>query len=443
MSDARPGVRQAVVALRYPNYRLFYVALLVSAIGGQLLATANLWQIYELTGSPLQLGLAGLARAIPVIGLSLMGGVIADRVDRRRLVAALQGVAGLAALGLAAVTVVGQVNVWHIYAATMAAALIQALGNPARTAMIPNLVPRDHLMNALSLNATIHEISMIIGPAIAGLSIAAVGLFPTYVINGVAHVLSIAALLVMHLPPVTAPRPEPAWRSLVDGLVFVRSRSIILVMVVMDTAMNLLGTYRVLLPFFAADNGLGAEGLGLLLSAPAVGGLLGASALMSLGNVPYKGLIAAGSLIAYCFALGLLAWSPFFVVSLVACGLLGSCDSVQRVVRATIIQSVTPDAFRGRVTSFQSTVTSSMPSLGQLSTGALATAIGPAAALAAGAVACTAILVGIVAARRDLRAADLASAMERDLSLSPSPAPGGGRREPPRTVRGDETREVE
>src|SRR4051812_30423001 len=115
MREERPGLRRAIGALQYPSFRLFYLAVLVASIGGQLQTTANLWQIYELTGSALHLGLTGLARAIPVIGFSLVGGVIADRVDRRRFTVILQVVAGLVALVLAGLTALGQVAIWHLY----------------------------------------------------------------------------------------------------------------------------------------------------------------------------------------------------------------------------------------------------------------------------------------------------------------------------------------
>jgi MFS family permease len=423
VQDNRPGLRRAAGALQYRNYRLFYTALLVAAVGVQIQNTANLWQIYELTGSALHLGLTGLARAIPVIALSLIGGVIADRVDRRRLIALTQAAAGLTALTLATLTALGRIEVWHIYAATVVAALMQTLAQPARTAIIPSLVPRHHLLNALALNTTINELATILGPSVAGLGIAAFGLVPVYLVNGLAHVVTISTLLLIRMAPVAAGPRESPLASLMAGLRFVRERSIILVMVGMDSAANLLGTYRVLLPLFAAQFGFGAEGLGFLLSAPAVGALLGASALMSQGNVRYKGLVAAGSLMVYCGALILLAWSPWFAVALLACGLLGFTDAVQRVARATIIQSVTPDALRGRVASVQFTVTAGSPALGQLTSGALATVVGPSAALVMGAVSCIAILAGFVAARHDLRDPDLASTMEPEPE--PTPAVGG------------------
>ena len=417
MAEEKPGLRRAAGALRYRNYRLFYMALFVASIGVQIQNTANLWQVYELTGSALYLGLTGLARAIPVIALSLVGGVVADRADRRRLIALAQGVAGVTALLLAALTATGQIAVWHIYAATMVAALMQTLAQPARTAIIPSLVPRSHLLNALALNTTINEMATIIGPAAAGVAIASVGLVPTYLVNGLAHVITVSLLLLIQIGAVVAPPRESPWTSLKAGLRFVRAQSIILVMVGMDAIVNLLGTYRVLLPLFAAQFGFGAEGLGLLLSAPAVGALLGATGIMALGNVRYKGLVAAFSLVAYCGALVVLAWSPWFAVALVACALLGATDAVQRIARATIIQSVTPDELRGRVASVQFTVTAGSPALGQLLSGVAAAALGPSLALLVGAVACVGFLMLFVASRRDLRDPDLAMTLEPKVGL--------------------------
>ena len=410
MREERPSLRRAVAALGYRDYRLYYVGLLVAGVGSQLQTTANIWQIYELTNSPLHLGLTGLARAIPVVGLSLMGGIIADRIDRRHIIMVAQAVAGLLAIALAGLTAAGLIDIWHIYAATMIGSAFMALSAPARTALIPNLVPREHLLNGIALHSTVWQTANIIGPAIAGVLIASVGLTTTYFANGIAHIVTLFALGLMHVGAVAVSRRQSAVRSLAEGLSFVRRNSIILTLLGTDAAATFFGGYRVLMPFFAVAVGVGPKGLGLLYAAPGVGALLGAGTVMSLGDLRYKGLVAVTAILGYCVALVLLALSPWFALSLLAAGALGMLDSWQATPRNAVIQAITPDEVRGRVSSFQHMLTNGMPALGQTYNGALAAVIGPALAIVVGAVACASVVISIAAARPDLRARDLGSA---------------------------------
>src|SRR5947208_6847287 len=147
LRNEKPGLRQAVAALEHRNFRLFYIALLVAGVGGQIQTFANILQIYDLTGSAFQLGLTGLARAIPIIAFSLMGGIIADRVDRLRFSMIAQSLTGSFSVVLAWLTWVGLIDVWHIYLFTFLVSSVQAFNSPARSAIIPNLVPRAHLLN--------------------------------------------------------------------------------------------------------------------------------------------------------------------------------------------------------------------------------------------------------------------------------------------------------
>jgi predicted MFS family arabinose efflux permease len=196
---------------------------------------------------------------------------------------------------------------------------------------------------------------------------------------------------------------EPAWRSFIEGLSFVRVNSVILVLLSMDTAMSALGSYRALLPIFADRFGFGVQGLGLLQSAPAIGSLVGAATLMSFGNIRFKGLVAAGAILCYCGALLLLATAPWFALSMLAAALLGFFDATQTISRTTVIQSLTPDDLRGRVAAFQHMLTGGGPAAGEAMSGAIASVIGPSLALAVGAFSCVAVVFGIVSSRRDLR----------------------------------------
>jgi MFS family permease len=394
-------------ALAAPDFRVFYVAFLVGTIGTQLLFAATLWQIYELTASPVHLGLTGLARAAPIILLSLAGGVVADRVDRMKLMTLTQGLSGALPFGLAALTATGAIDVWHIYVVTFLSSVLQAISSPARFALTPSLVPRQHLLNAMALGSTVYQGANIIGPALGGAGIAGFGLTATYLANGIAHVLSLGTMARIRIPPVAAGPAESPLESLLEGLSFVRERSIILVMLLMDTAATLLGSYRTLVPIIAVNLGYGAEGMGMLLAAPGVGSLLGSGAILTLGDVRYKGWYVIGGILAYCAALVLLGLSPWFAASILAAGLLGFFDSVQMIPRNTAIQAITPDGLRGRVTSFQMIFSGGAPAVGQTTSGVLAAVVGAPHALVLGAAACAAVIVGLAAARGDLRARDL------------------------------------
>jgi len=221
MAQQRPGLRQAVVALQYGDYRRFAASLLLTSLAVQLIQVAIFWQVYELTGSALLLGLTGVVRAVPHMILSLVGGVIADRFNRVRLIQAGQVANGILIAALAIVTLVGAIEVWHLYAVTLLNSAFTALSSPARTALIPSLVPRENLVNAVALNATIGQSSQIVGPAIGGIAIALVGLGPTYLLNGAIY---LAAMLVIFGIRTTTPRAiegESPWASFMEGLRFV------------------------------------------------------------------------------------------------------------------------------------------------------------------------------------------------------------------------------
>ncbi|MBM2812114.1 MAG: major facilitator superfamily 1 [Chloroflexi bacterium] len=446
MSEERPSLRRAVVALQHRDFSLFYLSAMVAGIGSQLANTANILQIYELTGSALQLGLTGLARAIPTIALSLVGGVVADRVDRRKFIMIMQTFNGCIALALFGLTALELTQVWHIYLAVFLNAASSALASPARSALVPNLVPRHHLMNALALNSTTWQASNVFGPALGGLSTAIFGLAVTYLWDGLAITLTVIALGLMRVGPIAARPRAGAWRSIVEGLAFVKQRSIILVLLVMDSGVVFFGQYKALMPILVAllatgvvlDGGDSREFVrlwtGLLISAPAIGALIGATGVMSLGDVRYKGRYVYGAILAYSVLLFLLVVSPRLQETLLAGGvatgvavgvslalawgascLLGFSDSVQMLSRNTIIQSITPDELRGRVSAFQSTLTNGVPHLGQASNGAIASILGFPTAIMIGAICCAILVTTLFSSNKEVRS--------RDVGFVPEPEP--------------------
>jgi MFS family permease len=406
------GIGRAFVALQHRAFRLLFLSNITSGVGGQLQLVANAWQVYALTGSAFHLGLTGVARFIPILLFSLVGGVIADRVDRRKILMVSQMTNGTFALVLAVLSATGLVEVWQIYAVTFINSTLMSVSNPARRAVVAGLVPRRHLMNAFALNASIHQIDRIVAPSIAGIMIAVVGLPPTYALNGLAHFITAASLSFISLGSLPA-RPEGSpLKNLLEGLAFVRTRSIIFWLLATDVVAMLLGSYQVLLPIIAAQYDAGPIGFGLLSSAPAVGSLIGVTIIMYRGDFPYKGRLIIGAILGYACLLAGLALSPALALALACAAGLGLTDAMQATTRNAAIQLIAPDQLRGRVSSFQHMLQAGGPALGQGVMGGAAGALGVPLALVGGATLCIAFIISIVLRRPDLRAADVGEAAE-------------------------------
>jgi len=413
------GLTRGFVALQHRSFRWLFLSSITSGIGGQLQNTANLWQIFALTGSPVHLGLTGLVRAIPIIFFSLIGGVIADRFDRRKIIIATQASNGIVAITLGILSFTGLVEVWHIYAATFLNATLMSASAPARRAVIASIVPRHHLMNAMALNSSVQQIDRIIAPSLGGILIAVFGLPLTYVVNGSAHFITACALGFISLGPVQARPQGSPLRNLLEGLAFVQQRRIILVLLLTDVVAMLFGSYQVLLPILADRFDVGPAGFGFLSSAAAAGSLIAVTIVMYLGDFPYKGRLIAGAVLAYCGFLVALALAPWFGLALLATAGLGFSDSMQASPRNAMIQLMTPDALRGRVSSFQQMLVAGGPALGQGFMGAAAGVVGAPVALIAGASACALIIVVMLVRIPALRARDVGSVAEPAPVASP------------------------
>lgn len=394
-------------SFRYREFRLFYVAAVGASMGNQIQRITDLWLVFELTRSPFYTGLTGLARGIPIIVFSLVGGIIADRIDRRKFVILMQSGNAAACLVMAALIATESVRVWHIYLISMLSSAFVALSAPARTAMTPELVPREYLVNAFAFTSTAWKLAQLIGPALAGIMIASLGSGTTYGFNGGVYIASFLVLAVMHYSSRSEDVQKSAFKSLIEGLSFVRSESIIAVLVSMDVVAVYFGSYRALLPVLADNLDVGSEGLGLFQSAIAAGALVGAGLIMMLGDLRYKGLWVAGAILGYALSLSGLAFSSWFPLSLFIVALLGFFDSMQAIPRNTLIQSITPDPLRGRVSSFQRMLSVGAPGLGETQSGAIASIVGPPLTLVLGSMICAGSILGILGIRRDLWRRDL------------------------------------
>lgn len=372
---SQPGKRHTLLSpLRHRDFRLFWTGLLLSSVGSQFTTVAMAWQIYELTDSPLQIGLIGLARAVPQMAILLFGGLLADAMNRRRLMmltqASLFGVSG----ALALLTLAGSATPLRLYVATMFLALFSSLEAPSRQAIVSNLVPREDLSRALAMHSTQRQIAVIAGPSVAGLVLAFAGPALCYAVDAFSWLIMLAALALIR----TRLPERGGWRTvslnaLGAGLRFVWRHPVIFPLLVMDFGANFFGTVRALLPVFARDILLvGPEGLGVLYAASAVGSLLGALGFSFLGRTSRAGRWILGGVTVYGICVILFAQSQSFWLSVACLVGYGIGDTISAILRATINQLSTPDELRGRMASIHSLFTNSGPQLGQFQAGALA-----------------------------------------------------------------------
>jgi MFS family permease len=382
--------------LKQRDFGFFWLSLLFSAVGTQISTVAVAWQVYEITNSPFQLGLTGLLRALPVMVLSLPGGVLADRMDRRKLLIITQSLAALLALALALLTSSGQIRVWHIYAVTFLSGAVGIFDTPARTAMIPALVSAEHLASAYALNITWRQIATLGGPFIGGVVISALGLGTAYYVDALSFLAVIICLGFMRLqvkPP--SDKKESALQSVRAGFNFVRDNSVILALMSMDTCVQFFGAYRSMMPAFARDVlGVGPAGLGALLGVPAFGALAGSGLILGLGNPRRKGQLIIAVTLLYTVGLICFALSRSLTLSLFIVFCLGFVDAIGETLRDTLVQLTTPDQMRGRVKSFDQVFMSAGTYMGHAQMGTAASFMGvPGALILGGCLGSAAVLI--------------------------------------------------
>ena len=373
--------------LKQRDFGLFWASLLFSAVGSQISTVAIAWQIYEITNSPFQLGLAGLFRALPIMLLSIPGGVVADRMDRRWLLIVTQSLAALLALSLALLSYFGQVKVWHIYTVTFLSGAVGIFDSPARTALIPALVRPAQLATAYALNITWRQIATLSGPFIGGIVIATVGISISYFIDALSFFSVIGCLALMRArpAPTSGEKKESPLESVRSGFAFIRDNTAILGLMGMDTCVQFFGAYRSMMPVFARDIlAVGPAGLGALLGVPAFGALAGSAIVLAVGNPQRKGRLIITVTLIYTAGLIGFALSRSLILSLAIGFFLGLVDAVGETLRDTLVQLITPDPMRGRVKSFDQVFMSAGTYLGHAQIGTAATFLGVPGALVMG-----------------------------------------------------------
>lgn len=405
-----------LVALQHRDFRLFWFGQLVSTVGSQMQLAAIDWHIYkllegsevtirllgqerELGAEALGLGGLGLVRILPILIFGLLGGMLADTRDRRWLMVIARATAAVFAAVLAIITFTGRDSVLAIYLLTAAGAAAMAFDNPARQSLVPNLVPREHLPNAVSLNTLTWHIGTIAGASLAGVLIGFFNIGLVYAFNVIGFIVVIIAILGLHYRPSerVAGRSGVSWQALVEGLRFTYGSRIIWGTMLLDFFATFFSSARTMLPIVANDIlHVGPQGFGLLRAAEPIGALLAGAYLSLLPTIRRQGFVLLASVVIYGLATALFGVSTIFALSFVLFALIGAADTISTVIRGTLRQLLTPDNLRGRMTSVNMLFFMGGPQLGELEAGLVAGVFGAPFAIVSGGVA-TVLLTAWVA----------------------------------------------
>lgn len=414
-----PAKRDAYAAFRFPAYRDYAVGNFVSSLGRQMLAVAIGYEIFQRTRSATALGLVGLMGALPIIGLSIPAGIAADRLNRKALFLITQLITALTSIGLVVLAIkhlaipaieplagatraLYVIAAWFgekrgvifdpalplVYVLLFLSGVARAFGWAARSALFPNLVPRAVLSNAVMWNSSAFEFTCVVGPALGGLAIAQFGCAPVYGVDAFCALACLAFVLPIHAPQEIAASHPHALRDLFTGLRFVHENKVILATITLDLFAVLLGGALALLPIFA-DQILHVNviGLGWLRAAPSLGAVLMAFVLAHRPPLRQAGdamLLAVAGFGAATIVFGL---SKNYALSFAALVLTGACDNISVVVRHTLVQLLTPDHMRGRVSAVNNIFIGSSNELGAFESGITAAFFGPVISVVGGGVA--------------------------------------------------------
>ena len=385
-------------SLQIPEFRIYWVGMLFSFIGMQVGMLARQWLVYDLTGSTTALGVVGAVSGIPMLLLSIPGGVMANRVSRRTTLIVVQAITCTMCFLIGFLILTGKIQIWHIVAASLIGGATMTFNMPARQAMIAALVGPEKLMNAVSLNSAGMNLTRIIAPTVAGILVAAVGLTAAYFVHASSFLIAIMLLLML---PVTVGRIQRWQRNsalgdAVEGLKYVLGNRLVLSLMLLATVPAIFAMpYQMLLPVYARDIlKVGPTGLGMMMSVTGAGALLGALALASVGELRAKGKIMIIAAVSFGSMIALFALAPYltrfgvslpgvFILSLGLLGILGVVSQSYMALNNTTVMLAIPDEVRGRVMGVYMMTWGFMP-LGVLPVGILGDVIGVPIVLAAG-----------------------------------------------------------
>ena len=415
----RQRLRSAFPALANTTYRRFLLSSMIATVGGFMQQTSQGWLVLELTNSPALLGLAGAVAGLPTLFLAIVAGVLADRLDRRRLLMLTNGASGLCALALAILTTLGIVQYWQVLVFAFLSGVALTVQMPASQAVVSTVVDRKLIGNAVALNSAQYNLTRIVAPALAGLFIAAGSLALGFWVNAVALGIVVVLIAGLTIPsPHTADRVQAAlWRDLQDGVRYVAANRVLATVVLLPAIPALFVlNYLTFIPFYARDIlQTGAAGLGLLTGSIGVGALVGALSLASMRPSGGSGRLMLGGLGIVGASLTIFALSRSLPLSMAALALQGAFQVAYYSTTNTLIQVLVPARLRGRVLSLYVLTSIGLIPVANLVGGAFAEVVGVPIVLAAGGILTIAVVAALALLQPSvarLRAAHLSAAAE-------------------------------
>jgi MFS family permease len=381
----------------------------VSRAGTQMRDVALSWHIYVLTGSPLALGLLGAARVVPILALAMVGGVAADALDRRRMMIATQSVLTATAAAMALLAATGRASAGALYALVALGSAASAFDNPARQALVVNLLPDEHVPNGLALSIFGWQAATVVGPAIGGVLLAATSVEVLYAADAVSFLAVIAALLLVRprrpdAAPAGGTRAGLRLSAALDALRFLRTKPLLVWLMVADFLATFFGGSMLLLPIFAEEIfHAGARGLGLLAAAPAVGAVLASAWLSVRPPIRRQGLAVLGAIAVYGASVAAFGITGSLLAAIALLAISGVADTVSTVVRQVVRQTQTPDDLRGRMTGVNMMFFIGGPQLGEVEAGAVAQLTSARVSVVSGGIACVAVAAIVAGLAPSLR----------------------------------------
>ena len=378
-------------SLKHKKFFYLWLGQLISVTGTQMQLWALFWHINHLNGNPMALGGIGVARILPVIIFSLIGGALADSMDRRKVMFVTQSIAALLAVTLGLLTQFGQITIWYIYLITALQAVVVAFDGPSRQALIPNLLPKKDLPNAFSMTFTAFEAGAVLGPALSGIIISSFGQEAVYYFNAISFVAVLVALFMIGDVPQSIAEKSAgiSWKAIKDGIHFIFSKPIIFSTMMVDFVATFFASASTLMPIIAKEVlNVGVVEYGYLSAASAVGAVLVAVILSQVKEIRRQGMVFAAAVVVFGIATIVFGMTKSIVVAWLAIAVTGGADGVSTIVRNTIRQLQTPDHVRGRMTSVNQIFFMGGPQLGEIEAGAVAQFFGAPFAVVTGGIGC-------------------------------------------------------
>ena len=361
-------------SLKFPDFRLYYFGTTFSEIGSAMQVVAINWQVYELTDSAASLGFVGLSAFLAVIIFSLPAGLLVDKLNRKKILLVSQIIPAILAVIMTVMTFNKSITPMAIYILVFLTFAARSLQGPARQSIIPQLVSKEYFVNAFSLQTISRQVSLMLGPAVAGFTIEFFGVEGVYLFNAISFIIYIFMLVPIHIKPhEIVNEVSYSFKSLWEGVRFVFTNEILIYTMALDFIANFFSSATTLLPIFAKDIfETGPKGLGLLYSAPAIGSTIAGLVLASVHKIKNQGLWILGGVTAYGLATAGFGLSGSFVIALIFLFFVGVGDMISAVFRTTMRQMLTPDHLKGRMTSVNMIFVQGGPMAGEAEAGFVA-----------------------------------------------------------------------